>query len=201
MRQVQPPAVDVPALHARAMDELRYIRQTMERAGSFTAVPGWGGVMMGMTALLAAVIAARQTQPQAWISIWLGEAVVAIGIGLCALIRKARAGKIPLFSGPGLRFFLSFSPPLIVGAFLTVGLYQTGAFRLIPGMWLLLYGTGVVTGGAFSVKIVPVMGLCFIGLGAVALFSSFASGNWFMAAGFGGLQIAFGTMIARRFGG
>jgi hypothetical protein len=201
MRQVQPPAVDVPALHARAMDELRYIRQTMERAGSFTAVPGWGGVMMGMTALLAAVIAARQTQPQAWISIWLGEAVVAMGIGLCTLIRKARAGKIPLFSGPGLRFFLSFSPPLIVGALLTVGLYQTGAFRLIPGVWLLLYGTGVVTGGAFSVKIVPVMGLCFIGLGAVALFSSFAFGNWFMAAGFGGLQIAFGAMIARRFGG
>jgi len=201
MRQVQPPAVDVPALHARAMDELRYIRQTMERAGSFTAVPGWGGVMMGMTALLAAVIAARQTQPQAWISIWLGEAVVAIGIGLCALIRKARAGKIPLFSGPGLRFFLSFSPPLIVGALLTVGLYQTGAFRLIPGMWLLLYGTGVVTGGAFSVKIVPVMGLCFIGLGTVALFNSFALGNWFMAAGFGGLQIVFGAMIARRFGG
>jgi hypothetical protein len=96
---------------------------------------------------------------------------------------------------------LSFSPPLIVGALLTVGLYETGAFRLIPGAWLLLYGTGVVTGGAFSVKIVPVMGLCFIGLGAVALFSSFAFGNWFMAAGFGGLQIAFGAMIARRFGG
>jgi hypothetical protein len=201
MRQVLPQSGDMPALHARAMDELRYIRQTMERAGSFTAVPGWGGVMMGITALFAAVIAARNMHPQAWISVWLREAVAASGIGLCSLIHKARAGKIPLFSGPGLRFFLSFSPPLIVGAVLTIGLYRAGAFQLIPGMWLLLYGTGVVTGGAFSVKIVPVMGVCFIGLGAVALFCSFALGNWFMAAGFGGLQIAFGIIIARRFGG
>jgi hypothetical protein len=201
MRQVHPPAANVPALHARAMDEVRYIRQTMERAGSFTAVPGWGGVMMGITALFAAIIAARQMQPQAWISVWLREAVAASAIGLYTLIHKARAGKIPLFSGPGLRFFLSFSPPLVVGALLTVGLYRAGTFQLIPGMWLLLYGTGVVTGGAFSVKIVPVMGFCFIGLGAAALFCSFAMGNWLMAAGFGGLQIAFGAMIARRFGG
>jgi hypothetical protein len=183
------------------MDELRYIRKTMERAGSFTAVPGWGGVMMGITAVVAAVIASRQIQPQAWISVWLREAVIASSIGLYTLIRKAHAVKMPLLSGPGLRFFLSFSPPLIVGALLTVGLYRAEAFRLIPGMWLLLYGTGVVTGGAFSVKVVPVMGLCFIGFGAVALFSSFALGNWFMAASFGGLQIAFGAMIARRFGG
>jgi len=201
MRHVQLPAVEVPALHTRAMDELRYIRQTMERAASFTAVPGWGGVLMGVSALFAAVIAARETQPQAWISIWLREAVAATSIGLYTLIRKARVGKIPLFSGPGLRFFLSFSPPLIVGALLTVSLCQAGTFRLLPGTWLLLYGTGVVTGGAFSVKIVPVMGFCFIGLGTVALFGSFALGNWFMAAGFGGLQIVFGTMIARRFGG
>jgi hypothetical protein len=201
MRQIQPPVTDIPALHSHALDELRYIRKTMERAGSFTAVPGWGGVMMGITAVVAAVVASRQVQPQAWISIWLREAAVASGIGLWSLIRKARAAKMPLLSGPGLRFFLSFSPPLVVGALLTLGLYRAQAFRLIPGVWLLLYGTGVVTGGAFSVKVVPVMGLCFIGLGAVALFSSFALGNWLMAAGFGGLQIAFGAMIARRFGG
>ena len=201
MQQIAPARADVPTLQARAIEELHYIRKTMERAGSFTAVPGWGGVMMGITALVAASIAARQTQPQAWISVWLREAVIASVLGLCALIHKARAGKVPLFSGPGLRFFLSFSPPLIVGALLTIGLYRAGTFDLIPGMWLLLYGTGVVTGGAFSVQVVPMMGLCFIGLGSITLFCSFAAGNWFMAAGFGGLQIAFGAMIARRFGG
>ncbi len=201
MREIHPHAADVPAIHAHAMDELRYIRKAMERAGSFTAVPGWGGVLMGTTALVAAVLASRQDQPRVWIAIWLRAAVVASAMGLWALVRKARAVRMPLFSGPGLRFFLSFSPPLLVGALLTLGLCRAELFRLIPGMWLLLYGTGVVTGGAFSVKIVPVMGICFMSLGAVALFSSLNAGNWLMAAGFGGLQIVFGILIARRFGG
>jgi hypothetical protein len=201
MPEIHPPLADVPAIHAHAMDELRYIRRTMERAGSFTAVPGWGGVLMGITALVAAVIASWQTQPRLWIAIWLRAAILASAIGLWTLVRKARAVRMPLFSGPGLRFFLSFSPPLLVGALLTVELCRAGFFRIVPGMWLLLYGTGVVTGGAFSVRIVPVMGLCFIGLGAVALFSSLNTGNWLMATGFGCLQIVFGILIARRFGG
>jgi len=156
---------------------------------------------MGTVAVVAAVIASWRSQPWAWVAIWLQAAVVAGGIGLWTLVRKARAAKTPLLSGAGLRFFLSFCPPLLVGALLTVRLCQAGVFHLIPGLWLLLYGTGVITGGAFSVRIVPVMGVCFIGLGTVALFNSLAVGNWFMAAGFGGLQIIFGALIARRFGG
>jgi hypothetical protein len=190
-----------PTLQAHAMNELRYIRQAMERAGSFTAVPGWGGVLMGITALGAALVAARQLNPEAWITTWVGEAVLALLIGGWAVICKARAVNIPLLSGPGLRFSLSFSPPLLVGALLTVGLYRVGAVNMLPGMWLLLYGTGVVTGGAFSVRIVPVMGLCFIALGSAAIFCRLSLGNWFMAAGFGGLQIVFGFIIARRYGG
>jgi hypothetical protein len=201
MRQTRPSIADIPTLHIHAMDELRYIRSAMERAGSFTAVPGWGGVLMGTVAVVAAVIASWRSQPWAWVAIWLQAAVVAGGIGLWTLVRKARAAKTPLLSGAGLRFFLSFCPPLLVGALLTVRLCQAGVFHLIPGLWLLLYGTGVITGGAFSVRIVPVMGVCFIGLGTVALFNSLAVGNWFMAAGFGGLQIIFGALIARRFGG
>ena len=160
-----------------------------------------GGVLMGGTALVAAWVASRQVNPEAWITIWVGEAILAVLIGGWAVIRKARAANIPLLSGPGLRFSLSFSPPLLVGALLTVGLYRARATNVLPGMWLLLYGTGVVTGGAFSVRIVPVMGLCFIVLGAVAIFDQLSLANWFMAAGFGGLQIIFGFIIARRYGG
>ncbi|MBI4467803.1 MAG: hypothetical protein HY650_00605 [Acidobacteria bacterium] len=190
-----------PALQDRAMDNLRFIRETMERAGSFTAVPGWGGVAMGVTALVAALIASRQTDPDAWIVTWLIEALVATTVGACAVAQKAQAAKLPMFSGAGQKFALSFVPPLVVGALMTYILYRAGMVSPLPGMWLLLYGSGIVTGGAFSVRIVPVMGVCFMVLGSLALLLPGSWSNGLMAAGFGGLQILFGLIIARRYGG
>ena len=188
-------------LHDRALDNLRYIRQTMERAASFTAVPGWGLAVVGATALGAALLAARQATPELWLATWLGEAVVALSIGGTALVRKAFAVHDPLLSGPGRRFGLSFLPPMVVGGLLTVAVWRAGLWQALPGTWLLLYGAGCVTGGAFSVRIVPVMGLCFMLVGSVALLGPTAWGNWCMAAGFGGLHLAFGAIIARRHGG
>lgn len=190
-----------PALHDRALDNLRFIRDTMERAGSFTAVPGWGMVAVGATALVAAVIAARQATTELWLVTWLAEALVALGIGGWSLARKAHEANDPILSGPGRRFALSFVPPLLVGGLLTIALYRAGLVTALPATWLLLYGTGVVTGGAFSVRIVPVMGLVFMALGAAALFAPAGWGNAWMAMGFGGLHLGFGILIARRYGG
>lgn len=188
-------------LHDRAIDNLRFIRETMERAASFTAVPGWGGVIVGVTAVGAAILAARQPVLEAWLLIWLGEALLALVIAGWAIDRKARAANLPLLSSPGRKFALSFAPPLIAGALLTAVLYRAGLASSIPGAWLLLYGTGVVSAGTFSVRVVPVMGVCFMAAGAVALFLPAAWANWCLAAGFGGLHIVFGLIIARRHGG
>ena len=188
-------------LHDRALDNLQFIRSTMERAGSFTAVPGWGMVGVGLTALVATVLAWLQPTVELWMAVWLGAAVVAIVIGGWAMARKAHRVNDPILSGPGRRFGLSFLPPMVVGGLLTIALYRAGLPQVLPGVWLLLYGTGVVTGGAFSVRPVPVMGLCFMLLGAVALFAPAWLGPWLMTAGFGGLNIAFGIIIARRYGG
>jgi hypothetical protein len=191
----------LPALDDHAMENLRFIRETMERSGSFTAVPGRGGVLMGLSALAAAWIASQQPGPAAWLATWLLEALLALGIGVWASVQKARVANVSILSGPARKFALSLSPPLIAAALLTLVLYEGGLMRAIPGMWLLLFGAGVVTAGAFSVKVVPVMGLCFMGLGAVAFLAPAAWGNGLMAAGFGGLQIIFGIIIARRYGG
>jgi hypothetical protein len=188
-------------IDARAADHLRYIRETMESAAEFTAVPGWGGVAMGITALAAAFFASRQTTPRGWLAVWLIEAFVAVAIAAPAAATKAHRANSALFSGPGRKFVLSFAPPIVAGGLLTFVIYQAGVLAALPGLWLLLYGTAIVTGGAFSVRVVPVMGLCLILLGAVALFAPAAWGDSFMAAGFGFVQIGFGWWIACHYGG
>jgi hypothetical protein len=188
-------------MHQRAMDHLRYIRETMARASEFTAVPGWGGLAMGVTALAAALVASHQVTRDAWLAVWFAEGMLAMGIGALAMKYKAEAAGDTLLSAPARKFALSFAPPLLVGAVLTLALYRAGLTGAIPGMWLLLYGAGVVTGGAFSVRIVPVMGLCFMTVGAAAIFCPASWGSAFLAAGFGGLHIIFGLIIARRYGG
>jgi hypothetical protein len=189
------------ALHAHAMDNLRFIRETMERAGSFTAVPGVGGILMGVSALAAALVATRQRTLDAWLVVWVGEAIVAVLIGAAAAAHKARLAKTPLLTGPGRKFALGLVPSILVAALLTLVLYRAGLYAVIPGIWLLLYGTGILSAGAFSVPVVPVMGVCFVALGAVALFCPLEWSHWFLAAGFGGLHVVFGTLIAARYGG
>jgi hypothetical protein len=195
------PRPSAEPLHARAMDDLSFIRRTMERATAFTAVPGWGGVAMGATALVAAGLAKRSATPSEWLVPWLVASVVALLIGGWAMAMKARRAGTTVFSYSGRRFVLSFLPPLAVGALLTAVLARAGLHQALPGTWLLLYGTGIVTGGAFSIRAVPIMGICFMLLGVAALFGPPAWGNALMAAGFGGLHLAFGLLIARRYGG
>ena len=198
---VIPKKEEPPALHDRAMDNLQYIRETMERATAFTGISGWGQVAIGVSALAASFIAAQQKSFTNWLAIWCAEALVALLITGWSLDRKARAAKMPLLSGPGRKVAFSLSPPLFAGGLVTVVLYRAGLTNAIPGLWLLLYGTGVVTGGMFSVSAVPIMGLCFMALGAAAFLAPAGFANWFMAAGFGGLHIIFGVIIARRYGG
>lgn len=191
----------VVSINERAIENIKYIRDTMERAGAFTAVPGWGGIFMGVSALLMAVISNNLPTRQLWFLSWIGEAVLAFSIGAWAMVQKAKAVRSPLLYGPGRKFALSLCPAMFAGAILTVFLYRHEMFALMPGVWLLLYGVAVVAGGAFSVNVVPLMGLCFMALGSLALMAPLPLANWFMGAGFGVLQIAFGIVIARRYGG
>lgn len=196
----EPTPEPIPLSH-RAMEDLRYIRRTMENGNAFTAVPGWGGVAMGVTALVAVAVAAGRATPEGWLAVWLAEAVIAAVIGVWAINRKARRVGLPVLSGSGRRVVLGFTPPALGGAVLTLALWQTGQTELIPGTWLLLYGTAVVAGGIYSVRVVPIMGACFMVLGAAGLLAVPGAGDLLMALGFGGLHIVFGAMIARRHGG
>jgi hypothetical protein len=195
------PGSEPVALGDRAMADLRFIRRTMERGPMFTAVPGRGGVAIGITAILAAIVAAGQTSSGGWLATWLVEAGVAAGIAVWGMRQKARRAELPLLSGTGRKFLFSFLPTTLAGAALTFTLVRAGDLSLIPGTWLLLHGVGVVAAGMFSVRVVPVMGFCFMGMGGAALLAAPGWGDSFLAAGFGGLHIAFGLHIARKHGG
>jgi hypothetical protein len=166
-----------PALSDRAMDNLRYIRETMERATPFTGISGWGEIAIGSTAFIASFIAAQQPTFRAWFAVWVAVGLISLLIAGWSMDRKARAVHLALVSSSGRKVVYSLAPPLIAGALLTLVLARVGLTEAIPGMWLLLYGTGVITGGMFSVRAVPVMGLCFMLLGAIALFSPAAWAN------------------------
>ena len=191
----------------------------MARAGTFTAVPGWGGVAMGGTALVAAYVGWRQPTVSGWLGVWTAEALVGLVVGGWATIEKARRHGAPLLSGQGRKFLLGLLPALLVGVALTLAVYgyevggtkeyfarqgaadATASLSLLPGVWLMLYGAGVASAGMFSVRFVPLMGSLFMTVGAVALLAPAAWGDLFMAIGFGGLHIVFGLFIAQRHGG
>jgi hypothetical protein len=184
-----------------ALDQIQFIRRTMENATSFTAVPGWGMVLLGVTAFAAAALARSVSSHFIWVLLWLGEAALAAVIVLTTMVRKAGGVAKLATSIPARKCALSLAPPLAAGGVLTVIFMEHHLYAALPGMWLMLYGVAIITGGAFSVRVVPVMGICFAILGAVALGLPARWPNAVMAAGFGGLHTAFGWIIARRHGG
>lgn len=191
----------ITPLNSRAEANLRFIRETMERASSFTAVPGAGLVLMGLTAIAAASLAQLQPTHFRGFCVWLLEAGIAIPFAFGAMGRKARQLGTSLRSASGRKFLLSFLPPVFAGAILSVFLEQGGHWGLIPGCWLLTYGAGVMAAGTHSVPSVPVMGGAFMALGALAFLTPVALGNLWMGLGFGVMHLGFGIVIARRHGG
>ena len=189
------------ALSDRAIDNLRFIRETMERSTHFTAVPGYGGMLMGVTAIVAAYIAAQQTTPRGSLVVWLTEAFLAFAIGILAMWQKSKLAESSLLSAPARKFAFGFAPSVICGAAITLGLWRYDYYEVMAPVWMLLYGAAVVSGGAFSVRIVPVMGWLFIALGAIAFALPSYYGNYLMGASFGLLHIIFGAVTAKRYGG
>ena len=194
-------AAQPESVGSHAAENLRFIRHAMERSSTFTAIPGLGGVVMGVIALAAAAMAARQPTGDRWLLTWLGAAALAAVVGLIMMARKARIARVTLTGSNARRFALGMAAPFVAGAAITYELWAVRNFTVMAPAWLLLYGAGLLTGGQFSVPVVRLIGVCFMVVGIAAILTPPAWGNAWLAIGFGGLQIAFGTYIARYHGG
>src|SRR5262245_44477081 len=183
-REIAPPPA--PALHARAMADLRFIRETMESASSFSMFSGLGLALVGIIASLCGIAADWQPTRARWLGAWLVAAGLSALAGGLSTAWKTHALRQPLIPGPSRKFALSLAPPIFAGTLLTAVLARAGLFTLLPGIWLLLYGAGLVAAGAWSVRTVPIIGAAFMALGGAALFLPAESGNWLLIAGFGG---------------
>ncbi len=199
-RRATHPDPEPPRLADRAADNLRSIRSAMESSSRFTDLSGIGMVAIGLTALAAALVALAQSSERAAILVWEAEAVIALSIGVMGTLHKARDGWGRLLAAPARKFALGLAPPLAAGGILTLVLQREGLYDLLPGMWLVIYGAAMAAAGAFSVRLLPVMGFAFMAIGTVALLTPTWAG-WLLGVGFGGLHIVFGTIIARRYGG
>lgn len=188
------------SLHQAAEDNLRYIRAAMESATSFTGVSGKGYVLAGITALIATWIGSQQSSPAAWLAVWMVELVIAAGVALLFVARKAKSQNQTMWSGSGRKLFMAFLPAMSVGALLTLAFFLQGYTLLLPGIWLSLYGAAVMTAGAYSIRLIPVMGAAFIAVGGLMLLGLVPL-HLTLALGFGGLHIVFGLIIWRHHGG
>lgn len=183
----------------RAEDTLSYIRQTMESATTVTALSGWGVVAVGLIGLSASWIDWAIRATLAPLRVWIPAAILSVVATAIGNVIKARRLEVPLWTGSLRKMVWGLAPALIAGTFLTLTLADI-VRPLIPGMWLAVYGAGVVAGGIFSVGAIRVMGMCMLALGGLALFTP-SLGPTLLAVGFGGVHLTFGLYIVARHGG
>lgn len=184
-----------------ARENLRYIRDTIEAAHTFTTVPGKGCIAMGITALVAVGLESIPSLAPAWLPIWVGAAIAACAFALLFMESKARAQGLSLQRAVARRFFMTLAPAFLSGAILTAALGEQVSRELISGMWLLLYGAGIAACGLFSIPVVGVAGIGFMALGTIALWLPVGSAPIVLALGFGGIHLALGVLVMRNHGG
>lgn len=194
---------DPARIDPRPPGNLRYIRDGIQISARFTLVPGWGAFVIGWTSIGAAFAAQKYASGDdpRWVAIWLAEAVVAACIAAIAIEVKRRRARLSVLSSGARRFWIGYFAPIAAAALLTSYLFDARLLAALPPTWLLLYGASFVSSGAFAARIVPAMGGLFMLLGVVACFVPLSAGNVLLGAGFGGLHVLFGWIIARHYGG
>jgi hypothetical protein len=187
-------------IREQATANLRFIRGAMERAEKVSAASGAAAMAMGGIAIATMALAAPIAALEGQLAVWIVSAFVALCAGSAGSWVKARRNDLVLLGDAGRRFLLCLIPPLLVGAVLTAALWST-QISLLPAIWMLLYGCGVLAAGTYAAPPVMYMGGCFIVAGLFTHALPAAFGNVLLGAAFGGLHLVFGYQVYRHHGG
>lgn len=179
----------------KALQNLAFVRETMENAGAFTTVPGWGMVAIGFSAMVTSFITIFISNPVIWMSIWILEAIIAIAIGLTSISLKNNKLGLTILHGIGLRFMINLCIPILAAVPLSFVLWKHNLTFHMPDVWLLLYGTSIITAGSYSLRLVLFMGCSFFALGCIGMLFPVIPKDALMFFGFGVFHCLFGMLI------
>jgi hypothetical protein len=190
------PSSNLVEIDSHAAATLRYIRSSMEAATAFT-VPGAAGIAMGVVGLLATLLSVIPSLAVHWLNIWLAAAIIGAVNGGMLVIRPASIQRLALSGTPIRKFAICLAAPLFGGAVLTAVLSTHDALDVIPGTWLLLYGSALIAASVTTTRAIGVMGASFMVLGLFAFLLPMKLQILALGAGFGGLHLMFGWWISR----
>ena len=191
-----------------ARENLRVIRQTMERSTKYSTLSGISGVLVGLAGIAGVVAtwvlgpgAAIYHHPLRLASIWIVTLFTAIGIDLiCNKRRAARVGK-HIVSSLGAHIVLAALPAFFAAGILTYFFFQHHLLIYLWGVWMLCYGLAICAVGLFSVRPATYLGSAFVIAGAATLLMPAVPYHLIMmAVTFGGFHILYGVLMARRHG-
>jgi hypothetical protein len=183
-------------MDSHAAATLRYIRDSMEGAGSFV-VPGSAGIALGGIGLVCAVLCAAPSLHEYWLQIWLLAALAAAAVGGILLVRESSLRGLRLIGTPIRKFALCLIPSLGAGLVITAVHWSYGNLHAIPGTWLMCYGCALISASTVTTRTIGLLGALFAALGVLALLLPSGAQILMLGLGFGGLHIIFGILIGR----
>jgi hypothetical protein len=183
-------------IDSHAAETLQYIRSSMDAATAIR-VHGAAGVSMGLIGLAAMALSVIPRLAAHWLGIWLSSAVIAGVIGGALVVRPASINRLALSGTPIRKFAICLAAPLFVGAVLTAVLIMHGALDVIPGTWLLLYGSALFAASVMTTRTIGAMGISFMILGLFTFLLPMNIQILALGVGFGGLHLIFGWWISQ----
>jgi len=210
----------------RAAEELKVIRQLMQRPVRYSTQSGLSGIVAGCAALLGlaadwavcnAYAGSPRTAMRVNLGVWAGVFVVAF-TAVCLITRlRERAQGMPFWSPVKMRILRAIAPPFLAGAGLTGAVMYRwyhgigpNEWGLIPSIWMAFYGVALWQVGEFSAIETRLLGVAFIAAALpVAAFWQYSipgtepgtAPYWTLGATFGGFHLIYGAIVWVRHGG